>query len=195
MITTLKNIAFVQMGHSFRARLEKTPRGNVAVIQMKDLSDDNRLDDRSLALVQMRKLKDSQRVRRNDLIFRSRGLNNRAVLVEREPGNAIVASPLLHLRVYGPYVLPTYLCWFINLPTSQAFLQSHATGTAMRMIGKKTLDALEVQIPSLSIQQRIIELSQLADREQNILQSLSAKRKQLVDSKLMHVIKLLGIRD
>lgn len=188
MITKLKNIASVQMGHTFRTRLEQTPNGNVAVVQMKDLGKDNRLDDSKLALVLMHNLKERQRVRQNDLIFRSRGMNNTAALVDREPGLAIVAAPLLHLRVHNPSVLPGFLCWFINLPASQSFLQSHATGTAMRMISKKALDALEVQVPSLPIQKRIIELSRLADKEQAILESLSVKRKQLVESQLLRAI-------
>lgn len=188
MITKLKNIASVQMGHTFRARLEQTPHGNVAVVQMKDLGKDNRLDDRKLVFVLMHTLKERQRVRQNDLIFRSRGMNNTAALVDREPGHAIVAAPLLHLRVHNPSVLSGFLCWFINLPTSQSFLQSQATGTAMRMIGKKALESLEVQIPDISIQQRIIELGRLADREQTILESLAVKRKRLVENKLLQTI-------
>ena len=188
MITQLKNIASVQVGHSFRSRLEQTPSGNVAVVQMKDLSEDNRLNEGNLALVRMRKLKQNQMVRRNDLIFRSRGMNNTAALVDCEPEPAIVAAPLLHIRVHEPSVLPAYLCLYINLPVSQAFLQSQATGTASRMIGKKALDALEVQVPGVSTQQRVVELNRLAEREQILLASLSEKRKQLTDSKLMQAI-------
>ena len=56
------------------------------------------------------------------------------------------------------------------------------------MIGKKALESLEVQIPGISTQQRIIELSRLADREQTILESLAVKRKRLVENKLLQAI-------
>ena len=37
----IKKLASVQMGYSFRSRLEPSEGGGVAVIQMKDLLDDN----------------------------------------------------------------------------------------------------------------------------------------------------------
>ena len=158
------------------------------VIQMKDFSADNRIDCEKLTLIEIQNLKERQMVQINDLIFRSRGFRNSAALIDRELKNTTVAAPLLRVRIHDASVLPAYLCWFINLPVSQSFLQRHATGTAMKMIGKKALETLEVHIPSIPIQHRIIELSRLADREQHILEGLSVKRKQLVDSKLMRAI-------
>lgn len=38
----IKKLATVQMGYSFRSRLEASEGGGVAVIQMKDLLDDKR---------------------------------------------------------------------------------------------------------------------------------------------------------
>ena len=189
MIKALKYIASIQTGLTFRSRLEHSSKGNVMVIQMKDFSADNRIDCEKLTLIEIQNLKERQMVQINDLIFRSRGFRNSAALIDRELKDTTVAAPLLRVRIHDASVLPAYLCWFINLPVSQSFLQRYATGTAMKMIGKKALEALEVHIPSIPIQQRIIELSRLADREQNILESLSAKRRQLVDSKLMRAIK------
>ena len=158
------------------------------MIQMKDFSADNRIDCEKLTLIEMQNMKERQMVQINDLIFRSRGFRNSAALIDQELKDTTVAAPLLRVRVHDASVLPAYLCWFINSPVSQSFLQRHATGTAMKMIGKKALEALEVHIPSVPTQQRIIELSRLADREQNILESLSAKRRRLVESKLMRAI-------
>ena len=188
MVKALKYIASIQTGLTFRTRLEHSPKGNVTVIQMKDFSTDNRIDCEKLTLIEIPNLKGRQRIQINDLIFRPRGLRNTAALVGRELNDTTLAAPLLRVRVHDATVLPAYLCWFINLPVSQSFLQRHATGTAMKMISKKALEALEVLIPSVPTQQHIIELSHLADREQNILESLSVKRKQLVDSRLMRAI-------
>ena len=188
MIKALKYIASIQTGLTFRTRLEHSPKGNITVIQMKDFSADNRIDCEKLTLIEIQNLKERQMVQINDLVFRPRGFRNTAALIGRELNDTTLAAPLLRVRVHDATVLPAYLCWFINLPVSQSFLQRHATGTAMKMIGKKALEALEVLIPSVPTQQRIIELSHLADREQNILESLSVKRKQLVDSRLMRAI-------
>jgi restriction endonuclease S subunit len=189
MRTKLKAISSVQMGHSFRSRLEQDFNGNVSVIQMKDLTNDNRLDDRNLALVEMKDLKERHRVKRNDLVFRSRGQTNTVALIDKEVNQAVVAAPLLRVRVKSQKILPEYLCWFINQPVSQVFLQSQATGSAMRMIGKQVLEELEVKIPSIERQHRIIELSQLSTEEQRLMTLLSTKRKQLVDYQLSMIIE------
>jgi restriction endonuclease S subunit len=189
MRAKLKAIASVQMGHSFRSRLEQDFNGNVSVIQMKDLTDDNRLDDRNLARVKLNDLKERHWVKRNDLVFRSRGQTNTVALIDKEVDQAVVAAPLLRIRVESQQVLPEYLCWFINQPVSQTFLQSQATGSAMRMIGKQVLEELEIKIPSIGRQHRIIDLSQLANEEQYLLILLSAKRKQLIDYQLSMIIE------
>ena len=58
MKSTLKDIASIQMGYSFRTRIESMDSGAVAVIQMKDLTDQNRVDCSALARVDMEKPKE-----------------------------------------------------------------------------------------------------------------------------------------
>ena len=179
-IAKLKNIASVQMGLTFRTRLEQSATGNVAVIQMKDFTADSRLDSENLTRVEMTNLKKHHMVHLNDLIFRSRGITNTAALVDWDIKHTVVSAPLLRIRVNDSSILPGYLRLYINLPASQAFLQRHATGTVMQLVGKQTLDALEVFIPKMDTQQSIVELNHLAEREQYIQKQLSERRKQLI---------------
>jgi hypothetical protein len=51
------------------------------------------------------------------------------------------------------------------------------------------LEELEIKIPSIGRQHRIIDLSQLANEEQYLLILLSAKRKQLIDYQLSMIIE------
>lgn len=60
------------MGHSFRSKLEPDANGNISVIQMKDLTEDNRVNAQELVQIAMQDLKDHHRVKHNDLAFRSR---------------------------------------------------------------------------------------------------------------------------
>ena len=82
MKTKLKNLASVQMGYSFRSRLEPEQTGNIAVIQMKDLTEDNLVDHQSLVLIELNDFKEHHKVELNDLVFRSRGQTNTAALVD-----------------------------------------------------------------------------------------------------------------
>lgn len=187
MKTKLKNLASVQMGRSFRSRLEPVTDGNVSVIQMKDLTADNRLDNEELFQVEMKSFKEQYRVEINDLAFRSRGQTNTAALIDQELSDAVIAAPLLRIRIENDSVIPAYLCWFINQPSSQAVLQSKATGTAVRMIGKPAIEDLEVIIPSLDVQQKIIEIYQLSINEQKLMNALAKKKEVLTDAILMNL--------
>jgi len=187
MKVKLNSIATVQMGLSFRSRLEPDSDGNVSVIQMKDLTEDNRLDNQDLVLIDMKAPKEHHRVEANDLAFRSRGQTNTAALIVSDVESAVIAAPLLRIRVNKETILPAYLCWFINQPSSQAALQSKATGTSIRMIGKPVLEELEIAVPNLATQKQIVALEQLSINEQKIMKELSEKKKLLIAGILMRI--------
>ena len=177
-------LAEITTGYTFRSRLEAAPNGNMAVIQMKDLTDDNRLDPATLTRIESTETNPRQLVTPGDILFRSRGQTYTAALVDKDPGQAILAAPLLRIRPREG-VIPAYLTWFINLPATQARLARRAEGTALRMIRKQSLAELEIPLPSLAQQQAIVELSDLAAREQQLMARLTARRKQYVDSVLI----------
>ena len=80
---------------------------------------------------------------------------------------------------------PAYLCWFINQPASQATLLSQSTGTVQRTIGKPALESLELLIPPMDAQIKIVELERLALEEQKIMKELAEKKRQLMEGILM----------
>lgn len=186
----IKKLATVQMGYSFRSRLEASEGGGVAVIQMKDLLDDNTVGCDGLVRINMEAMKDHHLVQRGDLVFRSRGpLTTAAVLLE-DPGKTVVAAPLLRIRVTKPdKILPEYLNWYISQRDAQIFLTSRAKGTVQKMISKQAIEDLEVALPSLEKQKNIVELATLSAREQTLLHTLADKREQYISTVLMQFAK------
>ena len=186
----IKKLATVQMGYSFRSRLETEVDGRMAVIQMKDLRDDNTVDCRDLAMVGMDDVKKHHLAQRGDLIFRTRGLLTTSAILLDDPGQAVVAAPLLRIRVTKlQAVLPEYLNWYIGQRDAQIFLASRARGTVQKMIGKQAIEELEVALPTLEKQKAIVELASLAAREQDLLQSVAEKREQYISTVLMQLAK------
>ncbi|MFH0728026.1 MAG: restriction endonuclease subunit S [Pseudomonadota bacterium] len=183
----LKKIATVQTGYAFRSRLETEGDGAVAVIQMKDLSDDNRVDCNGLMRVDMESPKTHHLVRPGDLIFRSRGLTATSAILRDDPGIAVVSAPLLRIRVNEQCVTPEYLNWFISQMPAQSYLVSRAIGTSQKMITKEALESLVVSIPSLERQRLITELAVLAEKEQSLLGALAFKRRQYTSAILMQL--------
>ncbi|MHB9097715.1 MAG: restriction endonuclease subunit S [Syntrophales bacterium] len=187
MKVQLKDIASIQMVYSFRTRLESMDSGTVAVIQMKDLSDNNRVDCSALTCIDMEKPKEHHLLKPGDLIFRSRGLSSTSAILLDDPSIAVVAAPLLRIRVTDHGILPEYLNWFISQAPAQTYLTSHANGTAQKMISKETLDGLEVDVPPLEQQKTIVALASLGEKEQHIMKKLAERRHQLIST---HLIRL-----
>jgi hypothetical protein len=180
----LKKIASLQMGYTFRRRLDFMGKGTTAVVQMKDLSDENIVDCSKLMRVDMADVKTHHLIRPGDIVFRSRGLVNTAAILTEDPGPAVVAAPLIRIRVDARIVLPAYLAWYINQPAAQAFLASRAKGTAQKMISKQALDNLEVRAPSLGCQHAVVEVAHLADKEQRLLKMIAERRRNFISTRL-----------
>jgi restriction endonuclease S subunit len=161
--------------------------GAVAVIQMKDLTNKNRVDCSALARVDMEKPKEHHLVKSGDLIFRSRGLVSTSAILLDDPGIAVVSSPLLRIRVSDNGILPEYLNWFISQAPAQAFLASRAKGTSQKMINKEEMEGLEIFVPLLERQKAIVEMASLAEKEQQIMKMLAEKRYKYIST---HLIRL-----
>lgn len=185
----IKDFASVQMGYSFRSRLESVEAGDVSVIQMKDLLDNNTVSCNDLLRIDMDSVKEHHLVRKGDLVFRSRGQVTTTAIVLEDPGKAIVAAPLLRIRVSMLEVLPEYLNWYISQSDAQIFLTSRAGGTAQKMIGKETIEDMEIPLPTLEKQKHIIELASLVAKEKELLQTIAEKRGQFITAILMQVAK------
>ena len=179
----LRKLADVQMGYPFRSRLEHDPRGDVAVIQMKDIDDANLLHSEEAIRVSLPKGKARHLLRTGDLVFRSRGRSNGAAQVLDGIGSAVLAAPMLLIRPHR--VLPEYLCWYINAPATQAQLAALAEGTSVRMISAEALKALDIPLPSLAAQQRIVQAAVLAEQEQTLLAQIATLRQRLTTHILM----------
>jgi restriction endonuclease S subunit len=187
MKAILKNVASIQSGYSFRSRLESMDSGAVAVIQMKDLTGDNRVNCDDLARIDMEIPKEHHLVRAGDLIFRSRGLTSNSALLVDDPDDAVLAAPLLRIRVTSDRIMPAYLNWFISQRPAQLYLASCSEGTSLKMISKTSLEYLEVVFPSLQRQLKIIELASLAEEEQRITNLIVEKRTQYITAKLLQI--------
>lgn len=179
----LGDLAEVRMGYPFRSRLEHDPQGDVAVIQMKDIDDANLLHTKDAIRVALPKDKTHHLLRAGDLLFRSRGRSNGAAQVLEGIGPAVLSAPMLLIRPHG--VLPAYLCWYINAPATQAQLAALAEGTSVRMISAEALKALDVPLPSLATQQRIVQVAALAEQEQRLLARIATLRQRLLTHILM----------
>jgi restriction endonuclease S subunit len=89
-------------------------------------------------------------------------------------------------------ILPEYLAWAINHPDAQRRLGAEAQGTSLRMISMAVLERLDIAVPDLQTQRRIVDLDALAKSEGRLLRTLATRREQLTSLILGEAAKLVG---
>ena len=175
----LGELVDIQVGHAFRTGLEPDPRAPTGVIQMKDLGDDEVVALPTLDRISL-DAPESRRVLRGDVVLRSRGDRTTGAIVADDPGTAIVAAPLLRLRVRDESLLPEYLCWAVNQPAAQVHLSRRIEGSDVKMLRAEVVEGLQVDVPSLDRQRRIVELARLSRREQQLCTLVHSERGRLL---------------
>ena len=169
----------IHTGDTARARLEPSTAGGVLAIQLRDISPDGLVDPERLTRVQLDGLADRYFVHAGDVVFRSRGERNTASALDerlREPALAVL--PLMVLRPKRDVVTPEYLAWAINQPPAQRHFDNAARGTNIRMIPRSSLDDLELDVPDIETQRKIVAIDVLAERERELsLTAAEARRK------------------
>lgn len=177
----LADACTIQTGYTARGRLEPTAAGGVIAIQLRDISSDGHIDPERLTRVPLEDLADRYFVRAGDVVFRSRGERNTAsALDERFQEPAVAVLPLIVLRPNRDIVTPAYLAWAINQPTAQRTLDLAAQGTNIRMIQKSSLDDLELDIPDIETQRKIVAVDALAERERQLSQRAAETRQKMM---------------
>lgn len=177
LVAALRDVADVRLGMAFRSRLEHDPKGDVAVLQMKDISESEEPAYSQATRIVLPQDKQRMLLQPGDLVFRSRGTSNGAALVGSRVPLAVLAAPLLLIRPRK--VLPAYLLWFLNSGYAQAQLASFAAGTSVQMISAESLRLLPIPLPPTAAQERIAEVAALIQREEDLMVALTRHRKQL----------------
>ena len=143
---------------------------------MKDLGDDNRVHLGESTHIDYSRPRPNQLARPGDIIFRSRGQTNTAALLQEDTENTIVAAPLFRVRPDTEMIIPEFLLWWINQPLSQSYLASRSKGTMVKMVSKQSLEGLEVSLPSLKQQTKIVAFLRLSMREQQLLEEIKNRK-------------------
>ncbi len=182
----LKKIATIQTGYSFRSKLTSSP-GGVALIQMKDVAE-LVVNPRGLMRTELNDFPAHHLLQRGDILFRTRGLTNTFSILNEDIGPAVLAAPLVRIRTTAGGIMPEYLLWYLNQAPAQSYIASNSRGTAQKMVSQKAIEDIEISVPAIETQRRIVELAELGQKEIEILESIVLKRKQLNSKTLLKIV-------
>lgn len=186
--TRLGSISSIQTGYSFRNGLTVSHEG-VLVVQLKDIQASGVIDADALSRADCEDFSEQHRLNLGDLVFRSRGQNFSMGLTSFVGEQIIVAAPLFKISVDRSVALPEYLAWYANGPVGQAYFESVAEGSSIKMISKTSLAELPIPIPPISVQESIAQLTRLAKQEKIISEQLLKKRELLINTRIQRYLQ------
>lgn len=158
---------------------------------MKDVSAQSALDINGAIRTQV-KAPDVHRLAVGDLVIKSRG-NTHCAVVEAIPKLPLVAAiPLFVLRPDRQRIIPAFLHWVLNHPRTQAKLAATAVGTYVPTVAKPSIEGLRFELPSLEQQELIVRVADLADRERELLEAITRKRKDVTNQVLLRLSRSSG---
>jgi len=185
----LRIIAGIQVGYQAKARIKERAQGTHRLIQSKDFDSFHRLRSENLTAFFPERKPEIYSVRKGDILFQARGVVHFAYCIEDDLRDILAAGSFYILRTKNEDLLPQYLAWWLNQAKAQAWFQSQARGAGMSFISKSTLSRLQVRIPPISVQKKVVKIVTLARHEQFLLNRLASTRSRLVKAVCIKAIQ------
>lgn len=153
----------------------------MSALQLRDVASNGSIDFNNLTRIHLDPLPEKYLVRSGDVVFRSRGENTTAAVIDSPiPLPVLAVLPLIILRPNPQVLSGAWLAWTINQEPAQRHFEENAQGTSLRMISRSTLETLPIAVPNLETQRRILQIDALAGREHDLARQITHVRHELI---------------
>jgi len=172
-IVPIKACAEVLPGFSIKTAIINDPSGTHQIVLAKHLPEfgSYRYDPQHEHRLLPKTRVDKYLLSPGSVLFMSRGVLNRAVLIESVPEPALASASFYILKLKEG-VEPGYLAWCLNQEPVQAKIAEIRTGAGTPFVPRADLSMLKIVLPPLEIQRKIAAISDLLAHERNLLTRL-----------------------
>ena len=177
----LKDIAEIRSG----LYLNAAPGGEVAYLQMKDLTID--FPEKAASRVEYNPRVDKNLLKKGDLLFAGKGTSYLCTVFDLDI-QAVASTTLYVIRLKNDKILPEFLCWYLNHPSIANAIMALQIGSSTPLIHKSTLENIEIPVPDKKRQKKVVEISKLQKRETDLLNTIAKKRTIIVNQLLINEI-------
>lgn len=182
----LSQIADISSGYTFRGPIENDPKGDIFVLQAKNISPNQEVvETGDLTLFSGKSLRTPYFLQYNDILLVSRGSGagsfRSAVFASNEM--RVMPSSSVHvIRIKDVTALPKYVCLYLNSTDGQKALSQIVTGASyIQSILVKNLNDFEIPLPPVHTQKSIIALQENITEQERI-----HKRKQEIQKTIIN---------
>ena len=181
MINYLKNISTIITGHVFRSKIPYNIGGNINLLNMDAISTAGiaRILEEDIKKIQLNDIKLEEIIMPGDILFKAKGLNNTAVLIESIPPKTTVTASCHIIRVTDKNFLSEYVCTWLNSAAAKKHFSKgagQATGVTIANVSKATLESLEIPLIPLKNQKLISEIEECSKQEKELRLKIVEKK-------------------
>lgn len=181
----LKDIAEIQTGIYAKA----SPSPDTVYLQVNNFDADRVICNTAKPSITIPSKNRGHYLNVGNLLFAGKGTNNFCVVFTGYDEKCVASSSFLVVRITKiDLVEPQYVSWFLNLPSTLMSLSSNAVGTSIPSITKATLEEVELPLPPIATQEKIVEIAKLQKKERELREAITVKRQQIIDYKLKNII-------
>lgn len=181
----IQNIATLQTG----LFAKPLANGEVVYLQSKHFDDQGNL----LAILHpdllLEDISEKHMLCAGDVLFAAKGTKNFATVFENHNEPSVASTSFFVIRPTDKKLLPQYLSWVLNSPTTQILLKGQAIGTSIPSISKQVLENLEIAIPSIDTQKAILQITKLRNKEKSLKQKIETLREKQIQQQIINAIK------
>jgi restriction endonuclease S subunit len=183
--TALKHITSIQTG-VFAKPIQK---GEIVYLQSKHFDENGELAEILYPDLEADSKIQKHLLKKGDVLFAAKGTKNFAAWYESEAIPAVASTSFFVIRIHDRNILPGYLTWFLNHPSTQVLLKGQARGSSIASISKAVLSELEIPIPNVQKQELILRVFKLRNKEKNLKQQIENLREREIQHLLINAIK------
>ncbi len=184
MVFQFKTISNIITGHVFRSKIPYNTDGNFNLLNMEAISTAGivHISEEDIKKIQLNDIKPEEIIIPGDILFKAKGLNNTAVLIDSIPPNTTVTASCHIIRVVDKNFLPEYVCSWLNSAAAKNHFSKgagQATGVTIANVSKATLETLEIPLLPLKNQKLISEIEECSKQEKELLLKIAEKKEML----------------
>lgn len=184
MKTVIKNITNIRTG----LFAKPLGRGEVLYLQVKYFDDYGRLQTTLFPDLFAEDIPEKHLLKPGDVLFAAKGTKNFAAVYESHNSPAVASTSFFVIRIKDKNILPEYLAWFLNNHSIQTILKEQAIGTSIASISKTVLEGLEIIVPDTEIQNIILQITKLRDKERVLKQKIDSLREKQIQQQIINAI-------
>jgi len=190
----LSEIADIVSGYTFRGSIENDPKGQIFVLQAKNISaNQDILSTLDFITISDKSIRSPYFLVHNDILLVSRGSGAgsfRSTVFANEATNVMPSSSVHVIRIKDVTVLPKYVCLYLNSHDGQKALSQIVTGASyIQSILVKNLSDFPIPIPPIHTQKSIIALHENIKNQERIFKRKQEIQKTIINASFTNLIK------